>query len=36
MGRGCARRPSGLETALPVGEYVPVFIWNDTESNGDY
>ena len=36
MGRGCARRPSGLCTALPAGQYVPNYIWNDTESDGDY
>ena len=35
MGRGCARRPSG-QTAIPAGHYVPNFIWNDTESEGDY
>ena len=36
MGRGCARRPLGLQTGLPAGQYVPNFIWNDTESDGDY
>ena len=36
MGRGCARRPSGLQTDLLAGQYVPNFIWNDTESDGDY
>ena len=35
MGRGCARRPSGQQTALPAGQYVPHFIWKDTESDGD-
>ena len=36
MGRGCAKRPSGLQTALPPGQYVSNFIRNDTESDGDY
>ena len=36
MGRGCARRPSGLQTALPAGHYLPNFICNDTESDVDY
>ena len=36
MGRGCARRSSGLQADLPAGQYVPNFIWNDTESDGDY
>ena len=36
MGRGCAGRHSGLQTALPAGQYVSNFIWNDTESDGDY
>ena len=36
MGRGYARRPSGVQKALPAGQYVPNFIMNDTESNGDY
>lgn len=36
MGRGYARRPSWLQTDLPAGQYVPNFIWNDTESDGDY
>ena len=36
MGRGCARRPSGLQTDLPAGQYVPNFICNETESHGDY
>ena len=31
-----ARRPSGLQTALPANQYIPNFIWNDTESDGDY
>ena len=35
MGRECARRPSGQQSALPAGQYVPNFIWNDTESDGD-
>ena len=36
MGRGCARIPSGLQIDLPAGQYLPKFIWIDTESGGDY
>ena len=36
MGRGCTRRLSGLQIDLSAGQYVPNFIWNDTESDGDY
>ena len=36
MGRGCAGRQSWLQTALPAGQYILNFIWNDTESDGDY
>ena len=36
MGKVCARRPSGLQTNLPTGQYIPNFMWNNTESDGDY
>ena len=36
VNRGYARRPSGKQIALPAGQYVPDFIWSDTESDGDY
>ena len=37
MGRGCgARTPSGQQTGLPAPQNVPNFIWNGTDSDGDY